>query len=84
MFYKIMAVSPLPNYELSVKFENGVKKKYDVNPLFKKWDDFNSLRTTKGLFEQVKVDVGGFGIVWNDDIDLACNELWANGTYIDG
>jgi hypothetical protein len=28
------------------------------------------------LFEQVKVDSGGFGISWNDDIDLSCNELY--------
>ena len=25
------------------------------------------------------VDVGGYGIVWNDDLDLSCDELWGNG-----
>lgn len=31
------------------------------------------------MFEQVSVDAGGYGISWNDDIDLDCEELWANG-----
>ena len=25
-----------------------------------------------------KVDVGGYGISWNDEIDLSCDELWDN------
>jgi hypothetical protein len=33
----------------------------------------------KTLFDLVHVEVGGYGIVWNKDIDLACNELWENG-----
>lgn len=32
---------------------------------------------------EVKVDAGGYGVSWNDDIDLSCNELWENGTPID-
>ena len=34
------------------------------------------------LFELVKVDIGGYGIVWNEYIDLACNELWENGEAV--
>jgi hypothetical protein len=29
--------------------------------------------------EQVRVDTGGFGISWNDEIDLSCDELYDNG-----
>ena len=35
------------------------------------------------LFESVSVDVGGYGIIWNDDLDLSCDELWDNGKKID-
>ena len=82
MFYKVQTVHPLPDYSISVVFENGVTKKYDVKPLFDKWQAFNSLKNIYGFFEQVKVDTGGYGIVWNDEIDLSCNELWNNGTEI--
>ncbi len=51
--------------------------------MFEKWDAFKALSSVKGLFEQVKVDTGGYGISWNDDIDLSCNELWENGMPIE-
>lgn len=79
MFYKVREVKPLPDFGLLVEFESGEKKRYNVRPLFEKWEPFKALASTKGLFEQVKVDAGGYGISWNDDIDLSCNELYNNG-----
>lgn len=43
---------------------------------------FNNLKTIKGLFQQVKVDAGGYGISWNDEIDLASEELRLNGISV--
>ena len=83
MFYKVKEVQPLPDYNLLVSFTLGECKRYNVAPLFENWDMFKTLSNVKGLFEQVKVDAGGYGISWNDDIDLSCNELWENGTPID-
>ena len=80
MFHKVKSVKPLPNYCLSVLFENGETKTYDVTPLFTKWEVFQTLKEVTGLFEQVKVDTGGYGISWNAEIDLACDELYFNGT----
>ena len=79
MFYKVKSVQPLPDFILLVDFQNGEQKQYNVKPLFDKWEPFKVLTTTAGLFEQVKVDTGGFGISWNDEIDLSCNELYYNG-----
>lgn len=78
-FHKVKAVEPLPDYMLSVQFEDGANKRYDVKPLFAKWDAFKSLQNIKGLFEQVRVDIGGYGIIWNDYIDLSCEELYYGG-----
>lgn len=79
MFNKVSSVRPLPDYCLLVTFVSGEIKKYDVKPLFNKWEIFKDLISVKGLFEQVKVDVGGYGVCWNDKIDLSCNELYDNG-----
>lgn len=79
MFYKVQSIKPLDNYNLLVTFTNGEIKNYDVKPLFNKWEVFKDLVSIKGLFQQVKVDDGGYGISWNDDIDLSCNELYYNG-----
>jgi len=45
-----------------------------------KWDSFRDLKNDI-LFQLVKVDVGGYGLVWNEYIDLACEELWENGIH---
>lgn len=83
MFHKVKAVVPLDDFKLRVEFIAGVLKVYDVKPLFDKWPDFKSLQSIPMLFEQVSVDAGGYGISWNDDIDLSCDELWNNGVSIE-
>ena len=82
MFHKIKSVIPFPDYKLSVQFSEGITKIYDVAPLFEKIPCFKDLKETQGLFARVAVDVGGHGVVWNDDLDLSCDELWENGTEI--
>ena len=81
MFHKIKSVLPQANYTLLVSFAEGVSKTYDVKPLFNKWEVFNELKK-EHVFEEVKVDQGGYGISWTDDIDLSCDELFFNGKKI--
>ena len=79
MIHKIKSVSALPEYKLSVKFSEGITKIYDVKPLFEEIPIFAELERHSELFASVSVDVGGYGIVWNDELDLSCDELWENG-----
>lgn len=82
MFHKIKNVNALPDYKLSVQFSEGVTKIYDAKPLFDRIPAFSTFLDEPELFYEVEVDVGGVGIIWNDDLDLACDELYANGTQI--
>ncbi|MDD6644239.1 MAG: DUF2442 domain-containing protein [Faecousia sp.] len=82
MFHKIKNVFPLPEYQLSVQFAEGVTKIYDVKPLFQKIPAFQSLENSND-FGGVSVDVGGYGIIWNDALDLSCDELWENGVAVE-
>jgi hypothetical protein len=82
MFHKVKAVNALPDYRLSVQFAEGVTKIYDVKPLFSKWLPFKALENAPELFSSVEVDTGGYGIIWNDDLDLSCDELFENGETI--
>ena len=82
MFHKIKSVTPMTDYQLSVQFCEGITKFYDVTPLFEKYSFFLPLKESPELFASVYVDQGGYGIVWNDNIDISCDELWANGTEI--
>lgn len=83
MFHKVKSVTPLPDYQLSVQFAEGVTKIYDVTPLLSKWDAFKALQERVQLFAKVVVDGGGYGIAWNDDIDLSCDELFENGKTVE-
>ena len=80
-FHKIKEVSALVDLKLSVQFTNGTTKIYDVSPLMHRFSAFKLLED-ESLFRDVVVDQGGYGIIWNDDLDLSCDELWENGTEV--
>ncbi len=75
---KIVAVSPLAATQLLVRFDNAVEKVYDAAPLLS-LPQFQLLRNPT-FFGAVRVEPGGYGISWNDDIDLSEYELWTRGT----
>ena len=79
MFHKIQSVTPMPGYQLLTHFAEGCSKIYDMAPLIQKMPVYAPLRDVPGLFEQVRTDPGGYGVSWNDDIDIDGAELWANG-----
>jgi len=81
MFHRIKNVRTLPDMILQVEFLDGTAKSYDVKPLMDKWAVFNKLKHN-ALFDLAHVEVGGYGIVWNKDIDLSCDELWENGKEV--
>ena len=83
MFHKVKNVFPLPEFKLSVQFSEGATKIYDVKPLFDKIPMFAELKNNPEEFSCVTVDVGGYGIIWNDDLDLSCDELWENGVKVE-
>lgn len=80
MFHKVTSIKPMKKYVLLATFHDGTTKTYDMEPLFSQIEVFNTLKDIPHLFEQVRVDMGGYGISWNDEIDLSCDELWDNGT----
>ena len=83
MFHKIKAVNALQDYHLSVQFSEGVTKIYNVKPLFRKWAPFKVFMNDPELFANVRVDAGGYGIIWNDELDLSCDELFYNGETVE-
>ena len=81
VYPKIKAVKPLKNYRLHVTFQNGERKIYDCSALLEK-PVFQPLKN-KAFFKAVRVDQGGYGISWTEDIDLAEAELWVNGVPVE-
>ncbi len=77
---KISEVIAEPDYRLFVLFRNGERKHYDFKP--KLTEPAFRLLQDEAFFRTVKVDAGGYGISWSDEIDLAESELWLNGTPV--
>jgi hypothetical protein len=77
---KILSVQALEDKKLLIKFDNGIEKIYDCNPLLR-LEMFEVLKND-AFFKAVKVDAGGYGISWNDDADLSEYELWTNGVEV--
>ena len=80
--YTIKSVEAKENFILSALFVNGITKEYDIKPLFNIFSTFIEFKTNPGLFEQVKVDTGGYGIYWNDDLYLDANDIWEDGIEV--
>jgi len=79
LFHKIKNITPLDDYVLLAHFVDGSDRTYDLKPLINDHEAFQTLKNTPGLYRLVKVDTGGYGIVWNEDIDLDAEEIWVNG-----
>ena len=77
--YKVEEVKSQGNLMLWVRFTSGEIKYYDVKPLLTEIKAFKVLQDDSQLFENVHVASGGYGIIWNEDIDLSSDELWHNG-----
>ena len=82
MFHKLNSVKPLGGFVLRAQFENGAVKLYDIKKLAERWPMFQPLTENPELFAAVRVDVGGYAVVWNDELDISCDELYANGVVI--
>lgn len=83
MFHKVKSATPREPFQLLVHFSDGSARLYNVAPLFAKWPAFRALEQVDGLFQQVDVDAGGYGVSWNDDLDLSSNELWEHGAPVE-
>src|SRR5208283_4746519 len=78
---KVCAVKPLAGKRLLVTFATSERKVYDCTPLLKE-EVFRPLQDEE-LFRRARADKHGYGVVWNDEIDLAESELWLNGRPVE-
>jgi len=78
---KVTKVAPLENLRLLIFFENDVSKIFDVTQLMDKHPEFELLRDP-AVFQSVRVDPGGYGISWTEELDCSEGELWERGTEI--
>ncbi|MGL5353217.1 MAG: DUF2442 domain-containing protein [Clostridium sp.] len=80
VYPKIKSIEVLDEYKMKVLFDNNISKLVDFKEKLK--EEFYIDLTNEILFKLATVDVGGYGISWNDDIDISEYELWTIGSEI--
>jgi hypothetical protein len=73
---KLTDVQAFPDYSLVLTFETGERKRFDFRPELEE-RPFGPLHDI-ALFLQARND--DYGVVWTDDIDIASEHLYYNGT----
>jgi hypothetical protein len=77
---KITEIVKKRNLALLLRFENGICKEIDFHQLAER-PIFADLQNPV-FFRSARVDQGGGGIVWNDDLDISEAYCWEQGTAV--
>ena len=80
MFHKAVQLYFNKGTSLSVLFEDGITKTYDVMKLAKRYKPLYALKDRK-LFLSGKLD--WYGIVWNDELDMEAETIYVEGKTIE-
>lgn len=83
VFHRIRSVSVIEPFRLHAVFIDGTEKLYDL----RQWEhrpEFSLLFRHPAFVNAVRVEPGGYGISWNDDIDLDAEEIYEIGIDADG
>ena len=83
MTNKIISAVGKDDFSLDVEFMNGEVKNYKMDYMLNLFPQFQTLKEDKKLFESVRVDAGGYGVSWNDDLDVDAQTLWEEGILIE-
>ena len=78
MIRRIQTVRPLPDFLLSVSFDDGKRVVYDVKEDMG-LPGYVALRDVRGLFEQVQLDPSRTCVDWNSEIDLPSDAIYEYG-----
>jgi hypothetical protein len=72
----ITSIIPLEDFQLLVKFDNGIEKRFDFKP-YLQFPVFTFLKD-KNIFR--KVTNRGYFIEWQEqEVDLSADTLWHKG-----
>lgn len=82
MFMKALEVRFLEDVTLELTFQDGKIIRYDMARLFSKYPQLEELRRNRDLFLSGHLDVGGYGVIWNDDLDIDATSVYECGEVV--
>lgn len=82
MLIRAISVRFLEDVSLEMTFQDGKIVRYDMAKMFSKYPQLEELRKNRPLFENGKLDIGGYGIVWNDELDFSTASIYECGEVV--
>ncbi len=80
MFHKAVELRFLEGTALSVTFQDGKVKRYDMCNLFPKYPQLKALEDRE-LFLSGRL-MGSYGIVWTDELDIEAETIYEEGETV--
>lgn len=81
MYRIITKVETKDDLVIHATFADGEVVSFDIKTLFDKYPVFRDLED-KSLFDSIQIDGMGYGISWNDKIDLSSEGIYKHGEHI--
>ena len=83
MHYMAIGVKFLEDVTLEMTFQDGKVIRYDMSKMFNKYPQLEELRSNRELFISGHLDLTGFAVIWNDDLDFDATSIYDDGELVD-
>ena len=82
MHYMALKVEFLEDVTLQMTFQDGKVVRYDMSQMFEKYPQLEELRRNRKLFESGHLDLTGFAVIWNDELDFDATSIYDDGEVV--
>lgn len=82
MHYMAIKVKFLEDVKLEMTFQDGKVIRYDMSQMFEKYPQLKELRRNRKLFESGHLNLTGFAVVWNDELDFDATSIYDDGEVV--
>ena len=82
MHYMAIDLKFLEDVTLEMTFQDGKVIRYDMSKMFHKYPQLEELRKNRKLFLSGHLDLTGFAVIWNDELDFDATSIYDDGEVV--
>lgn len=82
MHYMAIDLKFLEDVTLEMTFQDGKVIRYDMSQMFNKYPQLEELRKNRKLFLSGHLDLTGFAVIWNDELDFDATSIYDDGEVV--
>ena len=82
MHIRAIKIKFLEDVTLEMTYQDGKVIRYDMSRMFEKYPQLEELRRDRNLFESGHLDLTGFAVIWNDELDFDATSIYDDGEIV--